>query len=85
MPLSMVSGMLDGPHIFAEGVQDVALVPTRVELALQHRDPVARREDFGVLVPIAARQQPPQHECVRHAEVRESKKHESASSRSGQR
>jgi hypothetical protein len=57
----------------------------RAELALQHRDLVAQHEDFSILVPITARQQPQQRECVRHAEVRESKEHESASSRSSQR
>jgi len=54
----------------------------RAKMALQHRDLMAQREDLGVLVPITAGQQPQQRERVRDTEVRQSKEHEAASSRS---
>jgi hypothetical protein len=43
-----------------------------VQLALQHRDLVARDEDLGVGVPIAHRQQSQQRGRVHHTEVRQS-------------
>jgi hypothetical protein len=52
------------------------------EVALQHRDLMAQREDLGVLVPITARQQPHQCECVGDTKVGQSEEHEAASSRS---
>jgi len=55
--------------------------PLAAEVALQHDDLMAQREDLGVLVPIGARQQPPPRERVRDTEVRQSKEHEAASSR----
>jgi hypothetical protein len=55
--------------------------PLAAEVALQHDDLMAQREDLGVLVPIGARQQPQQRERVRDTEVRQSKEHEAASSR----
>jgi hypothetical protein len=55
------------------------------ELALQYRELVAKGEDLRVLVPVAARQQPQQRECVGDAQVRQSHEHEAASLRSHQR
>jgi hypothetical protein len=56
-----------------------------VELALQHSELMAEGEDLGVLVAVAARQQPQQRERVGDAQVRQSQQHEAASSRSHQR
>jgi hypothetical protein len=60
------------------GLESDALV---AELALQHDDLVSQDEDLGVLVVIAAGQQPQQREHVGHAEVGQSQQHEAASSR----
>jgi hypothetical protein len=63
------------------------LEPDRLpaELALQYRELVPEREDLDVLVAIAAWQQPQQRERVGDAQVRQSKQHEPASSRSHRR
>jgi hypothetical protein len=53
-----------------------------VELALQHRELVAQRQDLDVLVAVTARQQPQQRERVRDTQVRQSQQHAAASSRS---
>jgi hypothetical protein len=42
------------------------------QLALQHRDLVAKDEDLGVLVSTAHRHQSQERERVRHTEVRQS-------------
>ncbi|MGC9671303.1 hypothetical protein ACNTMW_32760 [Planosporangium sp. 12N6] len=55
------------------------------ELALQHCELMTQRQDLNVLVAIAAWQQSQQREQVRDAQVRQSKEHESASSRSHRR
>jgi hypothetical protein len=52
------------------------------DLTLQHAELVAQDEDFGVLVVVAARQQPQQREHVGDTEVCEAKEHDAASSRS---
>ena len=54
----------------------------RAELALQHRDLVAQRQDFDVPVSIMDRQQPQQRERIRHTQVCQSQEHKTASSRS---
>jgi hypothetical protein len=54
--------------------------PLPVEVALQHGELVPQRQDFRVLVAIAARQ-PQQREHVRDTQVSQSKEHETASSR----
>jgi hypothetical protein len=59
--------------------------PLLAKVALQHRDLVTQREDLGVLVPITAREQPQHCEGIRDPEVRQSKQHKAASSRSHRR
>jgi hypothetical protein len=59
--------------------------PLSAELAVQHRELVAQREDLRVLVSVAAWQQPQQRECVGDAQVRQSQQRETASSRNHQR
>ena len=49
--------------------------PVRTELPLQDRELMAQREDLGVLVPVAHRQQPQQREDVRHTQVGQSQEH----------
>ena len=56
-----------------------------VQVPFEDRDLVAQREDLGVLVAVAHRQQPQQRERVGHAEVRQSKQHSGSSSRSYRR
>jgi hypothetical protein len=46
--------------------------PLAAELALQHHDLVAQRQDLYILGPVARRQQPQHRERVRHAQVRQS-------------
>jgi hypothetical protein len=53
-----------------------------VELALQHRELMAQREDLDVLVAVAAGQQSQQRKRVGDAQVRQSQQHEAASLRS---
>jgi hypothetical protein len=50
--------------------------PVRTELPLQDRELVAQGEYFGVLVPIAHRQQPQQGERVAHSEIGQSQQHD---------
>jgi hypothetical protein len=49
--------------------------PIAVQLPFENNDLVPQREDLGVLIAIAHRQQPQQGEGVGHAEVRQSKQH----------
>jgi hypothetical protein len=58
--------------------------PLSVELTLQHGELVAEGENLGVLVPVAAGQQPQECQRVGDAEVRQSQQHEATSSRSHQ-
>jgi len=62
-------------------VGGLELDPLAVELALQHDDLVAQREDLDVLVTITAGQQAQQRERVRDTEVGQATQHGAASSR----
>jgi hypothetical protein len=46
--------------------------PLLAQLPLQHRDLMAQRQDFHVLVPVAHRQQAQHGERVRHTQVGQS-------------
>jgi hypothetical protein len=54
-----------------------------VQLSFEDHDLVPEGEDLGVLGTVAHWQQPQQCERVGHAEVRQSKQHDQASSPSG--
>jgi hypothetical protein len=55
------------------------------ELPLQHSELVPQDDDLGVLVVLAAWQQPQQRERVGDTEVGQAKEHDAASSRSHRR
>jgi len=54
-----------------------------VQLPFDDCDLMAQCEDLGVLSPVAHRQKAKHRERVGHAEIRQSKQHEAASSPSG--
>jgi hypothetical protein len=56
-----------------------------VQLPFEDRDLMAQRQDLGILVRVAHRQQPQQREGVGHAEVGQPKQHNGSSRRSAQR
>ena len=71
MPLSSQAEVLLAADFIETVIGRSEPDPLPVELALQHRELMAQRQDLHVLVPIAARQQPQQRERVRDAQVRQ--------------
>jgi hypothetical protein len=53
--------------------------PLAVQLSFENRKLVAQSENFGILGPIAHRQQSQHRQRIGHAQVRQSKKHSTAS------